>query len=168
MNYEYNDGGRKAAGFEGGVADCVTRALSIISGKPYSVVRTGVLSLAPDADRAGVNVFCPQFSEHMVRHFGATFIPVRYAIPVREFPRGEFIALTQNHVTAISDCKVLDVFDCRDELVRGYWVSNLGGRFDVVDANGAKLNRNGGMTLDQAVKMRDLMMLNYNRKSWIL
>jgi len=168
MNFEYNDGGRKAAGFEGGVADCVTRALAIFSGKPYSVVRTGVLSLAPDADRVGVNVFCPQFAAHMDRHFGATFILMRYAMPVCEFPHGEFVALTQNHVTAISDGKVLDVFDCRNELVRGYWVSNLRGRFDVVDANGAKLNRNGGMTLAQAIKMRDLMMLNYKRKSWII
>lgn len=168
MEYIFNDGGRKAAGFEGGVADCVTRALSIATMTGYGRTRDEVLAIAPNVDREGVNIFGHDFGQLMAaKHW--QFVPMHKPLKVREFPTsGHYIALTRNHVTAICDGRVEDVFDCRDELVRGYWVSNLGGRFDVVDANGAKLNRNGGMTLDQAVKMRDLMMLNYNRKSWIL
>ena len=34
----YNDGGRAAAGFKGNTRDCVTRAIAIVTGKPYKEV----------------------------------------------------------------------------------------------------------------------------------
>ena len=38
MNFEFNDGGREAAGFEGTAGDCVTRALAIFTGRDYAEV----------------------------------------------------------------------------------------------------------------------------------
>ena len=36
--YEYNDGGREAAGFKGSAGDCAVRALSIVTGREYNEV----------------------------------------------------------------------------------------------------------------------------------
>lgn len=38
MNFVYDDGGRKAAGYSGNVGDCVTRALAIVSRRPYQEI----------------------------------------------------------------------------------------------------------------------------------
>jgi len=38
MEWQYNDGGRKASGRKGTAADCVTRAVAIASGRPYDEV----------------------------------------------------------------------------------------------------------------------------------
>ena len=38
MTYEFDDGGRKAAGWKGQGGDCVTRAVAIASGRPYREV----------------------------------------------------------------------------------------------------------------------------------
>lgn len=166
--FRYNDGGRKAAGFEGGVADCVTRALAIETGRPYDQIRREVLALAPDAETAGVNVFGAEFEQYMRERHDRVFVPMRYAMRVADFPEYYgFIVLTKNHVTAVQVGVVEDVFDCGNELARGYWV--VGDRhFDVIDANNVKLNKNGALNLAQAIKMRDMMYLNYKRKTWII
>lgn len=168
MDYVYNDGGRRAAGFEGGVADCVTRAYCVAARAAYAKTRDAVLALAPNADREGVNIFGHDFGVWMAANHWQ-FVPLHKPLRVREFPTlGRFIALTRNHVTAICDGRVEDVFDCRDELVRGYWVKNLSGRFDVINALGTRLNRNGSMNLTQCISMRDMLKLNYNRNAWII
>ncbi len=38
MRFRYNDGGREAAGYNGHVGDCVTRAIAIASGVPYQEI----------------------------------------------------------------------------------------------------------------------------------
>jgi hypothetical protein len=38
VTYEFDDGGRKAAGWKGKGGDCVTRAIAIASGRPYREV----------------------------------------------------------------------------------------------------------------------------------
>lgn len=38
MRYEYDDGGRAAAGYMGGAGDCVCRAIAIATGRPYTEI----------------------------------------------------------------------------------------------------------------------------------
>ena len=38
MTYQFDDGGRQAAGWKGKGGDCVTRAIAIASGRPYQEV----------------------------------------------------------------------------------------------------------------------------------
>jgi hypothetical protein len=38
MKYVYNDGGRDAAGYNGNAGDCVTRAIAIATGRPYTEI----------------------------------------------------------------------------------------------------------------------------------
>lgn len=38
MKFQYNDGGRAAAGFKGRCGDCVARSVTIASGRPYEEI----------------------------------------------------------------------------------------------------------------------------------
>ena len=38
LSYEYDDGGRRDAGYKGDTGDCVVRAIAIVTGKPYKEV----------------------------------------------------------------------------------------------------------------------------------
>ena len=38
MLFKHNDGGRVSAGFKGSAGDCVTRAIAILTGKPYKEI----------------------------------------------------------------------------------------------------------------------------------
>jgi hypothetical protein len=38
IEFKYDDGGRAAAGFKGHTNDCVTRAIAIVTGRPYAEV----------------------------------------------------------------------------------------------------------------------------------
>ncbi|WP_231970582.1 hypothetical protein [Polynucleobacter necessarius] len=38
LGFEFNDGGREAAGFKGGAGDCVVRAIAIAAELPYMEV----------------------------------------------------------------------------------------------------------------------------------
>lgn len=38
MKFNYNDGGRKSAGYDGTAGDCGTRAIAIVTGLPYQQV----------------------------------------------------------------------------------------------------------------------------------
>lgn len=44
MEFQFNDGGREAAGFKGMTGDCVTRAITIATGKPYAEVYNALWS----------------------------------------------------------------------------------------------------------------------------
>ena len=42
MNFQYNDGGRAAAGYKGRAGDCAVRAIAIAAEKPYQEVYDGL------------------------------------------------------------------------------------------------------------------------------
>lgn len=46
IQWIYDDGGRKAAGYKGDVGDCVTRAVAIAAGLPYQEVYDGLEGMA--------------------------------------------------------------------------------------------------------------------------
>ena len=45
IEFQFNDGGRKEAGFKGTTGDCVTRAIAIATGKPYKEVYDAINEL---------------------------------------------------------------------------------------------------------------------------
>lgn len=172
--YNHNDGGRLEAGHLGGASDCVTRALSIYAigrgphdriADAYRAVFNEIRAIEPNAEREGINVFGAEFTAYMGRS-GFVFIPLRYPIALRDFPVGhDFIVLTKNHVVAVMDGVVNDTFDCRDEMARGYWISNAGS-FELINEDGK--TKSGRLNRLQATKMRDTMYLNYKTKTWII
>jgi hypothetical protein len=46
LSFQYDDGGREAAGFKGSTGDCAVRASAIASGRPYKEVYALVIKLA--------------------------------------------------------------------------------------------------------------------------
>ncbi len=52
MKFQYNDGGRKDAGYEGVANDCVVRAVAIATGMPYQQVYDSINEMA-SSERKG-------------------------------------------------------------------------------------------------------------------
>ena len=46
MKFQFNDGGRKAAGYKGNTGDCVVRSFAIATGLPYQQIYDAVNSAA--------------------------------------------------------------------------------------------------------------------------
>lgn len=156
MNYQYNDGGRAAAGITGGVNDCVSRALSIILNRPYTELAT---ELAPLMTRNGIDVYSTTFLNFM-RALGFNWIASSYRTLVSELPTtGRLVVFTPNHLTALVDGVINDTFDTSGEVIRGYWV-----RFNSFNVyRGEKKLNLYPLNAGQAEKMRDLFTLNYSK-----
>ena len=45
LDFQYNDGGRKEAGYKGDTGDCVVRSIAIASNQPYQIVYDKLYSL---------------------------------------------------------------------------------------------------------------------------
>lgn len=159
MKYNYNDGGRRASHNSGGVSDCVTRALSIVSHCGYDIAKA---YLAPLMTPEGVDVFAPDFAK-LMDAAGLVYVPtLPRTFRVSQLPEvGNYIAHTSRHVSAVVDGVIQDTFDTRDELVQGYWIPKSAKGYDVYE-NDARINLNPA-PLEAAVRMIELYKLNYAR-----
>ena len=45
LEFNHNDGGRKAAGYKGDAGDCVTRAIAIATGNGYETTRSDLMEV---------------------------------------------------------------------------------------------------------------------------
>lgn len=142
MKLVINDGGRAAAGFTGRAGDCVTRAISIVTGLPYAKVyadlsegcisqRVGKRGKKKTGAGNGVNVNRKWFKEYMGKlgfRFVATMgIGTGCHTHLRdgELPTGRLIVSVSKHYTAVIDGVIHDTFDpSRDgnRCVYGYWI----------------------------------------------
>ena len=126
MKHQYNDGGRKAAGFKGTAGDCGARAMAIALGLDYSAVYKELAQANADNGRAksarnGVmkDVYtevlkrygwvwmkAPQFSGRKARCSDLT---------------GVVIAKQARHFVAVIDGVAHDAWDSTERMVYGYW-----------------------------------------------
>lgn len=155
MDFEYADGGRKAAGFKGDTGDCVTRAVAIATGLPYREVydelfsrnrtfmetsrtkqarklRAGKGGATP---RLGVfkQVYTPYIEE-----LGWTWTPTMQIgqgctvhLRADELPGGRLIVKCSKHLVAVVDGVAFDNHDpTRDgaRCVYGYWSKGANNR----------------------------------------
>lgn len=136
--YQYNDGGREAAGFKGKAGDCVVRAIAIASGREYATVYNEVNQLSENergAKRskanAGVYTSKKAFKDYMTA-MGWRFIATmaigsgcKVHLKAEELPAGRIICSVSKHYVAVIDGVINDTFDpSRDgtRCVYGYWV----------------------------------------------
>jgi hypothetical protein len=142
MRFQYDDGGRAAAGFRGSADDCVTRSIAIATGLPYREVYNALAKLAhehglPRSARDGV---CDRVMRRYLsglRGLGFEWTPLdgrrRWWKVNADLPDGALLvslgATThqgewQGHLTAVVDGVVRDVFDPSDpsicRMVRAY------------------------------------------------
>jgi len=142
MQFTYDDGGRKAAGYTGHTGDCVTRAIAIATGLPYQQVYNGI-NAASQSERRGkhkrgisnarTGVYkqtIRRYLESLGWHWTPT-MQIGSGCTVHlvegELPTGRLIVSVSKHMVAVIDGVVHDTND-QEELLRdgtrcvyGYW-----------------------------------------------
>lgn len=151
MQFVYDDGGRKAAGYKGTCDDCVVRAIAIAAEIPYrevykdlqadidyflahgrkSKLRSALL-YARATGRASVRngVHKPFFRDYLLS-LGWQWTPTmqigsgcKVHLRSDELPSGRIIASVSKHLVAVIDGVIHDLDDCSREGTRcvyGYW-----------------------------------------------
>jgi hypothetical protein len=145
--WRFDDGGRKAAGYKGKTADCVTRAISIATGLPYQQVYDELFA----RNRAYAAAHRGRVAERIARSGGATprngvFKAVsrlylrdlgwiwhptmqigsgcKVHLRRDELPPGRLIVQVSKHLVAVIDGVIHDTHNCSrrgTRCVYGYW-----------------------------------------------
>jgi len=133
LDFQYNDGGRAAAGRKGIVGDCVVRAIAIAAGIPYEDVYRGIGLTARRWERKGrcKGVSHPRhgvYRQTYQRYLG--YLGWRWTLPqpgraillAENLPAGRVIVRLAGHLAAVLD-GVLHDLDMREpERLYGYWI----------------------------------------------
>jgi len=135
--YEYDDGGRAAAGFKGTTGDCVTRAIAIATGRPYQQVYDDLHQALADyagshrdrtarrisrgGGRRGTtprNGIARKVWDPYVRALGWRWTPTmrigsgcRVHLTAEELPAGRLLVRVSKHLVAVIDGVVHDTYD---------------------------------------------------------
>ena len=129
--FNYNDGGRKDAGYKGSTGDCVCRAICIATGKPYKEVyealangnatqrkgkregcKAGVKTAA-----IGINTKRKWFADYMTS-LGFVWTPTmligqgcKVHLCADELPKGRLVVNVSKHFTAVIDGVINDIYN---------------------------------------------------------
>tara|TARA_Y100001938_G_C7828031_1_gene299930 strand:- start:83 stop:541 length:459 start_codon:yes stop_codon:yes gene_type:complete len=141
--FVYNDGGRKAAGYQGKAGDCVCRAISIAANLPYKQVyerlaegnATQRRSKHDKGNRSksarnGISTTRKWFKDYMLE-LGFEWTPTmqigsgcKVHLKADELPSGRLVCSVSNHNVAVIDGIINDTYDCSRQgkrCVYGYW-----------------------------------------------
>ena len=143
MKFQYNDGGRKEAGYKGDAGDCTVRSIAIATGKPYQEVysainefakteRTGKRKRGKSSARTGVY---KQTMKKYMESIGWVWHPTmfigqgcRVHLTNDELPQGRLVVALSRHYTAVINGVIHDTHDPQrffDNLpsrcVYGFW-----------------------------------------------
>lgn len=144
MNWKYADGGRADAGHKGSARDCVTRAIAIITERPYQEIYDLVNEYGSNERRsknrvgksnAKVGVYAPTV-RRILKDMGFTWVPTmqigsgcKVHLKASELPSGKIIVNVSRHLTAVIDGVVHDLNDpsrAGTRCVYGYWFLSAG------------------------------------------
>lgn len=142
MNWVYNDGGRSNYFKAEKVGDCVTRAISIATGKDYKTVYDDINRLAKSERRGkrkrGIsnarNGVYKQTIRKLMEEYGWEWHPTMQIgqgctthLNDGELPDGRLVVSLSKHLTAVIDGTIHDTYDPSREGTRcvyGYWTKN--------------------------------------------
>jgi hypothetical protein len=133
MKFVHNDGGRKAAGFQGVAGDCVARAIAIATQKPYEEVYRALADGAGKernskgrSARNGVHTKRLWFKRYM-ESIGWKWTPTMSIgsgctvhLKDGELPMGRLVVAVSKHYTAVIDGVIHDTHDPTDRGVTIY------------------------------------------------
>jgi len=142
MNFEFNDGGRAAAGYKGNAGDCVCRAIAIAADLPYQEVYDRLaegnasqrkskrtVKQARSA-RNGIYTKRKWFKDYMLE-LGFQWTPTmqigsgcQVHLKADELPGGRIICNVSKHVCAVIEGTIHDTHDPSrggSRCVYGYW-----------------------------------------------
>ncbi len=102
--------------------DCVTRAITLISGLPYEKVYDKLWLTAELYECDTLCKFCySNFITNVLKYKEVN----SHNLTVEEFadlhPHGSYLVRVNGHLTAIKNGNVYDIWDCRDEICDIVW-----------------------------------------------
>lgn len=131
--FKYNDGGRELAGYKGKTKDCVTRAISIATEKPYQEVYDDLAQWANDYSltrrnrvakqirRQGVsprNGVYKEVYKPYLESLGWEWVtcnkigqPEKVHLDASELPKGILICSVSKHITTMIDGVINDTYN---------------------------------------------------------
>lgn len=142
MEFNFDDGGRAAAGFKGKAGDCVARSIAIASGRPYAEIYAALAAGNGEqraskrtakrgkSARSGIFTTRKWFKDYMAS-LGFSWTPTmtigsgcKVHLRSDELPRGRIVVALSRHYAAVIDGVVHDTY--RDDrsgtrCVYGYW-----------------------------------------------
>ena len=143
MRYEYNDGGRKAAGYKGETGDCGCRALAIALDIPYQEAydmcleeckRDRITKRKRTKSHPRTGVFAATF-HRIMDNVGWEWVATmgigtgcKVHLKDGELPMGRIITRVSSHYAAVEDGVLHDTRDCSRSgrrCVYGYWLNNV-------------------------------------------
>ena len=144
MKFNYNDGGREAAGFKGKTGDCVCRAIAIAAERPYKEV----YDLINEHSKKERNSKRHKISQarngvrrttakKILEGYGFTWVPTMQIgqgctvhLCENELPGGRIVCNLSKHFTCVVDGVINDTYDpSRDgtRCVYGYYIKRQKG-----------------------------------------
>ena len=142
MTFTYNDGGRKAAGYQGDTGVCVVRAVAIATEQPYQAVYDALTEIERSRPKSkhnkrgsttvrnGVQTRSKAFKDYMAA-LGWRWTPTMHIgsgctvhLADGELPMGRIIVLVSRHMVAVIDSVIYDTHDPQrngGRCVYGYW-----------------------------------------------
>ena len=139
MKFQFNDGGRIAAGYKGSAGDCVVRSVAIATGLPYQEIydlvnklsareHTGKRKRGTSNARTGVHKSTIKW---VMESLGWKWTPTMQIgsgctvhLRADELPSGRLVVSVSKHLTAVIDTVIHDTHDCsrgETRCVYGYW-----------------------------------------------
>lgn len=126
MQWQYDDGGRSKAGYKGVTGDCATRAIAIITGKPYQEVYDEI-NMATRGERTGkrkrgissarLGVYGRTVRKYLAS-LGYLWTPTMAIgsgctthLRSEELPTGRLIVCVSRHYVAVIDGVIHDIHD---------------------------------------------------------
>jgi hypothetical protein len=131
--WEFDDGGRRAAGFTGFAGDCVTRAIAIGTGLPYRRVYDALSAgqAARGKPRSARNGVHPDVYKTLLWEIDWLWTPTMRIgsgctvhLRADELPPGRIIVRLSKHLAAVVDGVLHDTHDSSrggTRCVYGYW-----------------------------------------------
>jgi len=139
IQFVYNDGGRKEAGYKGSTGDCGVRAIAIATEKPYQEIYDLVNEICKDEkpskrrqgkSSSGGGLHNYTFKKIMIG-LGWKWTPTMFIgsgckvhLKADELPSGRIICNLSRHYAAVVDGVLNDTADCSrngTRCVYGYW-----------------------------------------------
>jgi hypothetical protein len=138
-HFQFDDGGRLAAGYQGKAGDCVVRAIAIATGLRYQQIyemvngaavyeRTGKRKRGKSDARTGVY---KTSINRVMKSLGWVWTPTMRIgsgctvhLRADELPAGRLVVSVSKHLTAVIDGVIRDTHDCSrrgTRCVYGYW-----------------------------------------------
>lgn len=139
MKFQYNDGGRKEAGYKGATGDCAVRSIAIATGKPYEEVYNAI-NLLSENERIGkrkqgksnsrTGVYRKTVQKYL-ESIGWKWISTMFIgsgckvhLSEKELPAGSLVVRLSKHFTAVLNGVIYDTHNpCRGATI--YYMNSI-------------------------------------------